>query len=62
MKNIKQSRSPKAWRGMTKKTINQLRWKGLGIKDLLIDLLALRVSTLTLGALLTRNNLGKQTA
>lgn len=45
MSRIKQSLSREAWKNMTKDTLNELRWKGRGIRDLLIELIALAPST-----------------
>lgn len=52
MSRIKQSLSREAWKNMSRKTLNELRWKGRGIKDLLIELISLAPSTSKLGDLL----------
>lgn len=39
MDQIKQSTNRKDWNNMTQTTLNQLRWKGRGIRDLIIELL-----------------------
>ena len=39
MKQIKQSLSRKEWNEMSHKTLNDLRWKGRGIRNLLTEIL-----------------------
>lgn len=39
MYKIKQLMSRKEWGGMTKKMVNDLRWKGRGIRDLVVELI-----------------------
>jgi hypothetical protein len=52
MSRIKQSLSRDAWKNMSRDTMNKLRWKGRGIRDLLIELISLAPSTNRLGELL----------
>jgi hypothetical protein len=48
---IKQSISREGWTGMTKETLNKLRWHGRGIKDLLVELIEVENNYLSIGSL-----------
>ncbi|MDF2966075.1 MAG: hypothetical protein K0Q51_1463 [Rickettsiaceae bacterium] len=52
MYDIKQSVSREEWNNMNKKTIDKLRWRGRGIRDLLMDILRSNQSYQSLGSLL----------
>ncbi len=52
MYDIKQSFTRHQWKNMPKNTLNYLRWKGLGIRDLLIELIQLAPKKSFLGTLL----------
>jgi hypothetical protein len=52
MYHIKQSMSRDEWKYLTKEKLHQLRWKGLGIRNFLIELLQIAPSTSTLGNML----------
>lgn len=52
MRNIKQSMTREAWQTMGKNHLNELRWQGRGIRDLIVELLQLSPRTSSLGALL----------
>jgi hypothetical protein len=49
MKEIKRSFSREAWNGMTRTTLDRIRWRGRGIRDLVSDLLDRGFETSTLG-------------
>lgn len=51
MSRIKQSLTREAWNHMSKNTLNELRWKGRGIRDLIIELISIKPSTTSLGKL-----------
>lgn len=53
MHRIKQSMDRKAWNGMTRSTLNDLRWKGRGIRDLMTELIQNGPKTLSLRDLMT---------
>ena len=53
MYDIKQSVSRQEWNSMSKSTIDKIRWRGPGIRDFLIELLAISNNTSTLGGLIT---------
>lgn len=48
MYQIKQSMDREEWKSMTQSTLNKLRWKGRGIRDLIVELLQIapRISSL----------------
>lgn len=48
MFNIKNSLSRYEWNNMSKPTINQLKWNGRGIRDLIIDIMQLKTTKETL--------------
>lgn len=52
MYDIKKSLNRKEWKGMTQERLHNLRWKGRGIRDLLVDLLKTTHQTFFLGELL----------
>jgi hypothetical protein len=52
MYDIKQSVSRGEWRSMTKSTLNKLRWKGRGMRNLIIELLELPCSRSSIGSFL----------
>lgn len=52
MQDIKKSVNRQSWSTMRKKTLNNLRWPGRGIRDLMIDLLQCSPQTSSLGVLL----------
>ena len=52
MQKIKQSMNRTDWNTLTKKDLRKLRWKGRGIRDLLVDLLQLPHQATTLKELL----------
>lgn len=53
MYQIKQSVDRKAWKNMTHRTLNQLRWKGRGIRDLIADVLEITPQTSSFRQLIT---------
>jgi len=55
MYDIKQSTSRNQWNKMTGKQLDQLRWQGRGIRDLIIDILKSSSKFSSLGALLTNH-------
>jgi len=52
MRKIKQSVGREEWKNMTKETLNHLRWRGRGIRDLMTDLIQLAPHTASLGSIL----------
>lgn len=52
MYDIKRSVGREEWIGMTTQKLNKLRWQGRGIRDLLVDLLALPCPKTSLGTLI----------
>jgi len=55
MYKIKQSVSREAWKNMTKSTLNDFRWKGRGIRDLLVDLIQMSPKISSLRELIAAN-------
>lgn len=53
MYNIKQSMSREKWQNMSKHTLNDLCWKGRGIRDFIVELLQIATQTSFLGSLIT---------
>lgn len=51
MYKIKQSMNREAWKSLNKEDLAQLRWKGLGVRDLLTQLLEMSSQPITLGKL-----------
>ena len=54
MYKIKQSMSREEWIGMNKDTLNKFRWKGRGIRDLVLDLIHLVPESGSFTSLITR--------
>lgn len=52
MYDIKRSMSREEWKGMTKSALNKHRWRGRGIRDLLVQLLQIAPRTSFLGTLI----------
>jgi hypothetical protein len=52
MYDIKQSVSRAEWKSMTKSTLDKLRWRGRGIRDLIIEFLEIPCSRSSIGAFL----------
>jgi len=55
MYDIKRSISRQDWNNMSKSALNKLRWKGRGIRDLLIELMESAPETSFLGSLTARD-------
>lgn len=53
MYQIKQSMSREAWKNMTQSTLNELRWQGRGMRDLIAEILQIAPSISTLRGLTT---------
>jgi hypothetical protein len=51
MANIKRSMSREAWNHMTPSTLDRLRWKGRGIRDLVVDVINGATEVTTIGAI-----------
>lgn len=54
MYKIKQSISRESWNKMDKETLNKMKWKGRGIRDLIIELLQSAPAFATIGNLVAR--------
>lgn len=52
MYDIKQSMGREEWKSMTKSTLNKYRWKGRGIRNVLVELLKLSSNKSSLGTLI----------
>lgn len=52
MYTIKQSMSRERWKGMNKSILNDLRWKGRGIRDIIIELIQMAPQISSLGSLI----------
>lgn len=53
MHQIKQSMGREDWKSMTRSTLNKLRWKGRGIRDLIVELLQIAPQISSLRDLMT---------